>query len=261
MKLYDLINRLDSIVPEETQESWDNSGIQINCGNREIRRVLVALEITFEVIEEAVREKADMIITHHPLIFTGVKSIDADDVRGRYIIDLINNGISVYSLHTNFDKAPGGNNDYIANILDLDEISPLIIDGCDDEITRTGYCRQTSLLELAHTLADGLGIDRSFVTITGEPDTPVSKVGICSGAGSEYIEPAMKNGCDVFITGDVKYHEAVAAREMGMCIIDAGHFGTEKIFAEAFTELMYSNEFIEVDFIRSSIDINPFEKI
>ena len=71
----------------------------------------------------------------------------------------------------------------------------------------------------------------------------------------------MKNGCDVFITGDVKYHEAVAAREMGMCIIDAGHFGTEKIFAEAFTELMYSNEFIEVDFIISSVDINPFEKI
>ena len=102
MKLYDLINRLDSIVPEETQESWDNSGIQINCGNREIRRALVALEITFEVIEEAVREKADMIITHHPLIFTGLKSVDADEVRGRYIIDLINNGISVYSLHTIF---------------------------------------------------------------------------------------------------------------------------------------------------------------
>lgn len=119
MKLYDLINRLDSIVPEETQESWDNSGIQINCGNREIRRALVALEITFEVIEEAVREKADMIITHHPLIFTGLKSVDADEVRGRYIIDLINNGISVYSLHTNFDKAPGGNNDYITISLTL----------------------------------------------------------------------------------------------------------------------------------------------
>ena len=261
MKLYDLINRLDSIVPEETQESWDNSGIQINCGNREIRRALVALEITFEVIEEAVREKADLIITHHPLIFTGVKSIDADDVRGRYIIDLVNNGISVYSMHTNFDKASGGNNDYIADILNLEETAPVIIGGADDEITRAGFCAPMSLAELAYMLADGLGIDRSFVTITGEPDTPVSKVGICSGAGSEYIEPAMKNGCDVFVTGDVKYHEAINAREMGMCVIDAGHFGTEKIFAEAFTELMYSNEFTEVDFIISGVDINPFEKI
>ena len=86
-------------------------------------------------------------------------------------------------------------------------------------------------------------------------------MGICSGAGSEYIEPAMKNGCDVFVTGDVKYHEAINAREMGMCVIDAGHFGTERIFADAFTELMYSNEFTEVDFIISSIDTNPFEKI
>jgi GTP cyclohydrolase I len=261
MKLYDLINRLDSIVPENMQENWDNSGVQINCGNREIRRALVALEITFEVIEEAVREKADMIITHHPLIFTGVKSIDADEVKGRYIIDLINNGISVYSMHTNFDKAQGGNNDYIAQLLDLDETAPLLIDGCDDEITRTGYCQPMSLAGLAHMLADGLGIDTKLITITGEPDTPVSKVGICSGAGSEYIEPAMQNGCDVFITGDVRYHEAVNAREMGMCVIDAGHFGTERIFPEAFTELLYSNEFTEVDFIISSVDINPFEKI
>lgn len=261
MKLYDIISRLDSIVPENMQETWDNSGVQINCGNREIKKALVALEITFEVIEEAVREKADMIITHHPLIFTGIKSIDADEVKGRYIIDLINNGISVYSMHTNFDRAHGGNNDYIAQLLDLDGTAPLIVDGCGDEITRAGICSQMSLAELAHKLACGLGIDDRFISITGEPDTPVGKVGICSGAGSEYIEPAMMNGCDVFITGDVKYHEAVNAREMGMCVIDAGHFGTERIFPEAFTELMYSNEFTEVDFIISSVDINPFEKI
>ena len=261
MKLYELINRLDSIVAESTQEAWDNSGIQINCGNREIKRALVALEITFEVIEEAVRNKADLIITHHPLIFTGLKSIDADEVKGRYIIDLVNNGISVYSMHTNFDKARGGNNDYIAGILELDEISPIFVDGTADEITRMGYCNRTTLAELAGKLACGLGIDKSFVTITGEPDTPVSKVGICSGAGAEYISHAMQNGCDVFVTGDVKYHEAVDAMQTGMCVIDAGHFGTERIFADAFIDLMLSNELIEVEFIRSNAEINPFKTI
>ncbi len=261
MKLYDLIDKLNSIIPENTQEHWDNSGIQINCGNNDIKKALVALEITFDVIEEAIRAKADLIITHHPLLFNGVKKIDCDDVKGRYIIDLVTNGISVYSLHTNFDRAHGGNNDYIADILELDDISPLVIDGCEDIITRAGRCMPISLAKLADKLACGLEIDKNLISVIGDKDAVINKVGICTGAGAEYIEAAMKNGCDAFITGDVKYHEAVNAREMGMCVIDAGHFGTEHIFPEAFAELMRSAGFTGVDFIMSKTDINPFNKV
>ncbi len=261
MKLYDFVNKLNSIIPENTQEQWDNSGIQINCGNKDVKKALVALEITFDVIEEAIRKKTDVIITHHPLFFNGVKKIDCDEVKGRYIIDLVTNGISVYSLHTNFDRAHGGNNDYIADILELDNVSPLMIDGCEDIITRAGYCTPVSLAVLTEKLAQGLCIDKKFITFTGETDTVINKVGICTGAGAEYIEAAMKNGCDVFVTGDVKYHDAVNAREMGMCVIDAGHFGTEQIFPEAFIKLMNSVGFMGVDLIPSETDINPFEKI
>lgn len=261
MKLYDLINILDSIVPEETQETWDNSGIQINCGNQDINKVLVALEITNEVINEAIRQNSDMIITHHPLIFTGIKSINTNNIKGKYITDLIKNNISVYSMHTNFDKAQGGNNDYIAEALGLNKTAPLIVNELEDTITRCGYCTPVAAAELAANLAETLNIGKKYITIIGDKNKIVGKVGICSGAGAEYIEPARQNGCDVFITGDVKYHDAVNASETGMCVIDAGHYGTERIFADAFINLMHANQFADVDFIKSIVNINPFNKI
>ena len=119
MKISEVIRITDEICPPELAEEWDKCGWQIKCGDGDVTGVLTALEITGAVIDEAVSRGANLIITHHPMIFQGIKSVDVNTVLGNYIIRLINNGISVYSCHTDFDKAEGGNNDYIGEALEL----------------------------------------------------------------------------------------------------------------------------------------------
>ena len=122
MRMDDFIREVENIAPLELQEPWDNSGIQIRAGNNEISKVLVALEINERVIDEAIGAGADMILTHHPLLFEEIKKIDSNEVAGNHIVKLIRRGISVYSSHTPFDKCIGGNNDYLGSILGIADI-------------------------------------------------------------------------------------------------------------------------------------------
>lgn len=258
MKLYDFLNELRCVIPEEMQEEWDNSGIQINTGDREIEKVLVALEITPEVVTEAVEKKADLIITHHPLIFGGTKSVNIDNALGRYLIQLVKADIPVYSCHTNFDKITGGNNDTLCSIMGLTDVEFI----AGDDITRMGSCSAQTLREYAENLARSLNVDMGSFHIVGNPDDVIEKVGCCTGAGSEYLEIAKACGCNLFVTGDLKHHEARTAQECGIAVIDAGHYGTEKIFAGAFIAMMEKAEFIdEIDFIESECCISPFIKL
>ncbi|MDD6389478.1 MAG: Nif3-like dinuclear metal center hexameric protein [Firmicutes bacterium] len=255
MLFSEFINELRCIISEDIQEEWDNSGIQIKTDNSEIRRVLVALEITSDVIDEAVEKDVQLIITHHPLLFNGMKTVDTDNASGRYITRLVRNGINVYSCHTNFDKMAGGNNDYICDILDLDEVGILF----DEEFTRCGYCPERTLRETAELLADKLETDISQFHIVGDPEQKINFVGLCTGAGAEYIGAAALCGCDLYVTGDLKHHEAREAEELGIAVIDAGHYGTEKIFPKAFISVMTDNEFTyDIDFIESECCNNPF---
>ncbi len=134
MKKNELIKTIEAFCPSATAEDWDNCGFQVNCGKEEIACVLVSLEVTNEIIDEAIEEGADFILTHHPLLFQGIKKIDNNDVIGNYIIRLIQNQISVYSCHTSFDKLPGGNNDYIGTLLELSNVRPFDNDN--------GFCRK-----------------------------------------------------------------------------------------------------------------------
>lgn len=262
MKLEELIQAIEEIAPIHTQESWDNSGVQLASGPLQIFKVLTSLEITDSVIEEADETGVDMIVTHHPLIFGGIHSIDYRNTIGSYIVKLLNLGISVYSCHTPFDKAPGGNNDYLADLIGLEQVTG-IPDGKDfDMIGRIGQLPEPmTLVSMLDLLAERMGMDPEQIRAVGRPDSVIRTVGICTGAGADRMQDAAENGCQLFITGDLKYHDAQNAKAMGLSVIDAGHYGTEKSFAENFAAKLKEKTGRKIEIIPSKVDIDPFEMI
>lgn len=262
MKLENMIGLLEEIAPLDTQENWDNSGIQLTSGPMEIRKVLVTLEITDAVIEEAADENADMIITHHPLLFSGIKAVDFRSVIGSYVVKLLNMGISVYSCHTPFDKVKGGNNDFLADLIGLQDVDGFHTGEGIDMIGRVGILpKPMTLKALRKLLAKKLDMELGQVRAAGKGDMSIRKVGICTGAGADLMDLAVKNGCQLLITGDVKYHEAQDAKARGMAVIDAGHYGTEKSFAGNFAKKLEEKSAGQIEIVESSVDIDPFKMV
>lgn len=260
IKMNTLIWEIEQIAPRELEESWDNCGMQVAVAQEEVNRILVALEITGAVVQQAKALQADFIVVHHPLIFQPIRKIDHQDVIGNYLIDLIQSGISVYAAHTSFDEAVGGNNEYLAQLIGLKEIRRLkAATGTEDyPAGRMGeFERSLSLSEVAALMGNTLPIAREM-RVVGNPEQMITTVGLCTGAGSSVIEAAIWNRCDLFITGDLRYHEAQTARESGLCLIDGGHYGTESIFAENFTRQLQARVGDQVEILASGIDQNPF---
>lgn len=263
MKIRKIISLIENIAPLDSQEEWDNSGVQIMTDDGNVSRILVALEITDEVISEAKDFGAEMIITHHPLIFGGTDNVSVEDVTGRYILELVSSGISVYASHTPFDKAPGGNNDWLAEKIDLQNVEGFSEGVSFDMIGRCGdLTAPLSLFDLSMMVSTRMDIPFEQIRTVGDVTETINRVAICTGAGADLADKALENGCDVLITGDVKYHDAQNAKAKGLCLIDAGHYGTEKTFAENFAdklrkELLNAGD-TETMIIESSVDIYPF---
>lgn len=259
LKYYVVKDILNDIAPLETQESWDNSGVQIYSGKEDIRSILVALELTPEVVDEAIEKNVDMVITHHPLIFGGLTSVNHNNVIGNIVIRLVKNDISVYSTHTPFDKAECGNNADLAKRLGLENVQPLTDSEGNLLIGGMGELAEEETIEGFRVhVADALKIDEKSVRIAGKPGMKVQKVGFCTGAGAEFALDAAEAGCDVFVTGDVKYHEAQNAVAAGIALVDAGHFGTENIFAENMAKLLKEEIGDSCEVLISEVDVNPF---
>lgn len=258
MKFKDLIKQINEFCPEEIQEPWDNSGVQIYTGNEEIEKVLIAMEITSEVIDEAVINEVDLIITHHPLIFDEIKSVDCNKVTGNLIQRLISSDINVYSCHTNFDKIFGGNNDFLGNVLGIDSVAPKHPD--NQGILRYGwYMNPQRMSDLIELYSYKLGMDKRYFSFVGNLNASISKVAICTGSGADFIEEAYNDRCELMITGDVKYHDAQKARELGINVLDIGHYGSEMIFKDAFMGFVIASNLDEDMFILSDLDLNPFQ--
>lgn len=259
MKLDAFAAKIETIAPLALQESWDHSGWQLRLTDGEIHRVLIALEINEQVIDEAIAVRAEVILTHHPLLFSPLREVDCNTVIGNQMIKLIQNRISVYATHTPFDKCSGGNNDYIGKLLQLQDVQPM-------ETDTEGFCR-CGLLAQGMTAADfagyaaeALGIDQRYFSFAGMPDDRIHKIGWCSGAGAEFLDAAFDAGCDLFLTGDVKYHTAQHARDIGMNLLDCGHYATEAIFCENMKELLTAHIAPQDDLqlLLSQVDLNPF---
>lgn len=255
---------MDEIAPLSLQEEWDNSGLQIDYGNEDVERILVALEITGDVIEEAITKKANMIVVHHPLIFNPLHSINHKKIEGDYLIRLIRNGIAVYASHTCFDAARNGNNDYLMELLGIQRFSRLNIPGKgfeDSALARVGMLHEPILFskfieKLSLVLKNPGGIK-----VSGDNGRLVQKIAVCTGAGGEYYAGAVASNADVFVSGDIKHHEAQAARELGLCIVDAGHYGTEQIFVQNMADQLRQKSVGELTVMLTEVIQNPYDYI
>lgn len=226
MLLNDFIKVMETIAPTNLKEDFDNVGLMVGDRNKEISKVLIALDCTNDVIEEAKELKVDLILTHHPLIFKKPKSITTDTLLGTKIIKLIKNDINLYSAHTNWDSAPNGINDTIVKILGMK--SELIMDKVTDD---AGIGRIISL-EKSMSLEELIDITKKGLNATnlryvGNLDEKILKVAVINGSGQSYLEQARVLGAQLVITGDTSYHFASDYKEMGMSIIDIGHFNSE----------------------------------
>lgn len=212
--IYDYIN---SIAPFSQQEEWDNSGFLVGEYRKQVNTVVLALDCTREVVEYAKSVNADLLITHHPVIFNTVKSIE----KGTALYELISNDIAVISAHTSYDKAVGGINDTLADLLELDNTITL----------PNGYLvvgdlkSEMSIDDFAQLVSDTLDCHGLRYTDT---DKLIKRVCVAGGACSEFMHDAMDNA-DCFVTGDLKYHEMLDASEKGFAVISAGHFETENV--------------------------------
>ncbi|MBR6472164.1 MAG: Nif3-like dinuclear metal center hexameric protein [Firmicutes bacterium] len=261
---------IETKAPLSLQEDWDNSGWQVRL-KTDFNRILLALEIRSDVIEEAVTKRCDLIITHHPLIFGALHQvvglegidfsendeIDNNNITSNMLIDLIQEGISVYSIHTPFDKCNDGNNDFLGAMLGLDSF---MLSESGDGYVRVGeYNEAIGLSDIMDRASLQLGVDKRFFRYAGDEDVSIKRVCWVSGAGADYMVSAIVENCDLYVTGDLKYHDAQKAHELGINVLDLGHYATENIFRRALSSiLMEAGVYDNAAVILSDVDINPF---
>ncbi len=252
VKAVEIIEKLESIAPKEICCSWDNVGIMAGDSLSEIKKAVIALDCSDAVIDEAIEKGANMIITHHPFIFKPVKNLDCSAPLSKKIYKIIKNDILVYSAHTNLDIADYGTNYTLAELIELENVEGLCPMGENNFMGRVGNLKkEMSFAEFIKFVKAKLGAER-FV-VNGDMDAVIKKVGLCTGAGSEYLALAKKMGCDVYITGDVGYHNAQTAEDLEICLIDGTHYLTEVIVVNTLYEIL-SKEFNDVEFIRSNVN-------
>ena len=217
----DLVELLEELMPSNLAEDWDNVGLMLGRKGKTVKKILLALDLSKEVVEQAVAQKIDLIVTHHPAIFKKLKRVVDNDWQQELLLTLAENGIAVYSAHTNLDCVSTGVNDVLAKLLKLEDIEVL-----DDSngLGRIGVVEEASLAEYAKVVKAALKADYVVIADAGKK---VYKVAVCGGAGSDLIDLALAKGADTLVTGDVKYHSAQQAVFSGLNIIDAGHQPTE----------------------------------
>lgn len=236
MILSHILDELEILAPLHLCDaSFDNCGLQV--GNKEdtVSGILLCLDVTPKTVSYAIEHKINLIISHHPLLFKGIKAICFDDYKGRLLIQLIQNHINVFSMHTNLDAASLGMNLALTKLLELKNTEILHITSTDmeeNENRNYGYGLVTELEhpiylnELAKHITKQL--DAKALRYCGQPSKEIKKIAICGGSGSSFIKDAVRMKADAYITGDIGHHDAQEALEQGLAIIDAGHYDTEK---------------------------------
>lgn len=233
MTVKELYEILSDRIPEELSESWDNDGIMC-CPDdfAEVTRALITLDVTEEVVDYAIDNGFNLIVSHHPLVFKPLKAIDPADHISRKLIKLITAGVSVISFHTRADKVRGGVNDCLAKLLGLTDVEEL----SDDGLGRIGHLEcETSLEEFAERVKSALGIDRLTAS---DAYNPVYTVALVGGDGKGYVNDAIMMGADTYLSGRIGYNVMEEAPEMGINLIEAGHYATEFPVTKFFESLI-----------------------
>lgn len=233
MKLSEIAKLIEAEFPQSDAYEWDNVGILFGSKNKEVKKALLSLDVNLAVIKEAIENKVDLIISHHPILFGGIKKINDDSLNGQILLALAENNIAVYSAHTNCDVGKNGINARLAEIFNLADVSCLEETG----LGRIGNLeKELSLSDFAELVKSKL--NTPFLRIAGDTDKPIKTVAIGSGACADSIPVAIAKGADVMITADMKYHDMINFSETGIAVIDAGHYPTEIIVMDIFEKIL-----------------------
>ena len=230
----DIMNCIEKIAPTSLAESYDNVGLLVGDSQKKVKKIIVGLEVTHSLIDEAIEKNCDLIIVHHPLIFSPLNRVIQDHPISSKVIRLIRENISLYVAHTNLDKAKGGMNDYLCEILGLEPSIDTVSE--DVDLIRICDVKKQSLSQLITQIKTRLCIKN--VKCVGDIRTSIERVGVCSGSGMSLFDDAIEKEIDAYITGDLKYHDAIKALDFGIPVIDAGHYGTEIICRQLFENIL-----------------------
>lgn len=271
----DIIELVEELAPGELAASWDNVGLQVGSRDWPVKRVWVALDPLPRVVTEACRAEVDLLITHHPLIFKPLKAIDCATPTGGVIHSALCSHLAIFSAHTNLDAAVDGVNDTLARRIGLRRLG--VLERADQGLTgpdrqgstvvqglgRTGdLAGATTLASLAEKVKQSLGLES--VAIAGDPDLLVSSVALCSGSGASLLGAFFASDAQVFISGDLRYHDAREVEAAGRGLIDIGHFASEHLVVEVLAGKltgMLNNRDAGVAVDACGLEEDPFKSI
>ncbi len=219
MKLKTIMSKLEAMAPVCLAEEWDNVGLMLGHPDWEITKCYVALDITNQVIDCAIENGCNLIVTHHPFIMGGLSSLNLAEEKGKQIATLLSHNIAVYSMHTNFDSCWGGVNDTLCELLELSDYR-----ADEPVIYRKGNLSEPMRFRDFITMVKDV-LKVSYVNYTGDLNRMVKTVAVVGGSGGSMV--SMMTDCDVYLTGEAKYHEYQQAESLGLCMVTAGHFETE----------------------------------
>ena len=264
MKLKEIKSFLEGMAPLAVQESWDNSGLQIGCSDKDIHKVMVCLDLTEAVLDEAEAIGADLVISHHPLIFKGLKSISGSTYQERCVRKAILSDIAVYSAHTSLDNILGGVNHKIASLLGLSSLRWL--DSGESAETLAGTCagsgsgligelpQPVPVEEFLHSVKEKFGV-KALKYSPVAAGTTIRRVALCGGSGAFLLPKAVEMGADCFISGEFHYHDYF---DPGTLLIELGHYESEQFTQDLLKESL-ERAFPELEIVKTSVNTNPQE--
>ena len=260
VKVIEISKEIEEFAPKFLKEDYDNVGLMVGDSKKEVKRVLLSLDCTNEVIKEAINLNCDLIINHHPLLFKRPSSIVKGDLIGDKIITLIKEDIALYSCHTNLDSAKNGINETIVNMLGFNSSEIIEMSGAQNY--KDGGIGRIVKLEKEMLFSDLIDLVKEKLNIKNmrivRGNEKVNVLAIINGSGQDFFYKAKSLGADCIITGDTTYHFASDFKEMGVSIIDAGHFSTEYIVFLKTLEFL-KEKFKDVEFIASKKSKDPYE--
>ncbi len=251
----EIIKIFESLYPKDLAYNWDNVGLQIGTLNKDIDKILLSLDLTLEVVDEAIKNGTELIIVHHPLIFSALKSINTNTYKGKVIERLIKSDIALYVAHTNFDVSNYGMNTILAKMLNLKNQEILELTTEDEGLGKVGETKPLMMSEYIDIVKSVFNVKNA--RFIGDINKVVNKVAITGGSGSSTIYSASKANVDLLITGDISYHQAHDALAINLNVLDIGH-NIEKFFVHELKTIL-ENKGVEADILISVVNTNPYK--
>ena len=260
IRVKDIASAIEAVAPLGLQESWDNSGIQVGNPDMEVRGVMIGLDVTPALVDEALANGCNMIVSHHPLIFKGLKSVTGVTEVERALIKAVKHDVAIYSTHTALDNASGGVSVEMARLLDAEVECPLVaLPGRPDVGTGVVARFATPVTPTMFVARVKEAFHAPLARSSRYKATDIERIALCGGAGGSFIADAVKAGCQAYVTGDVRYHDFLDWGQKIM-IVDIGHFETEAPAENILTDVLHK-AFPRLNVQKSQTEENPIKYI